>query len=81
MCLVGCDVSSGKWLCFIHIVKEKDFFISSHDTKLFEQTTAYSGMRIYNKLSSEIKSIKAITKFKKILNFYSKRVLIWWKNL
>jgi hypothetical protein len=42
-------------------------FISGHNTKLFEKSVAYSGVLIYNKLSNEIKSIKYITKFKKIL--------------
>jgi hypothetical protein len=40
-------------------------FITSHNTKLFEQSIAYSGVHIYNKLSSEIKGIKSTTLFKK----------------
>jgi hypothetical protein len=43
-------------------------FITSHNTKLFEQSTAYNGMLIYNKLSNEIKSVMCITEFKKILD-------------
>jgi hypothetical protein len=54
---------------------KSDSFISSRNTKLFEQSTAYNGELVYNKLSSEIRSIKSTTKFKKILTFYSKRVL------
>jgi hypothetical protein len=42
-------------------------FITSHNTKLFEQITAYSGVHIYNKLSSEIKGIKSTTLFKQTL--------------
>ena len=44
-----------------------ELFIKSHNTKLFEQTFAYSGVHIYNKLSSEIKGIKSTTLFKKTL--------------
>lgn len=45
-------------------------FITRHNTKLFEQCTAYNSMLIYNKLSNEIKSLKSITKFKKIITNY-----------
>jgi hypothetical protein len=55
-----------------------ELFITSHNTKLFEQSIAYSGVLIYNKLPSEIKSVQSIRKFKKLLsslllekNFYS----------
>jgi len=34
-----------------------DLFITSHNTKLFEQSITYNGMLIYNKLSNEIKSV------------------------
>jgi hypothetical protein len=40
--------------------------ITSHTTKVFEQSTAYNGVLVYNKLLSEIKSVKSIIKFKKI---------------
>jgi hypothetical protein len=46
---------------------KSDLFISSHNTKLFEQNVTYNGMLINNKLSSEIISIKSTTRFKKIL--------------
>jgi hypothetical protein len=39
----------------------------SHNTKLLEQSIAYIGMLIYYKLSHEIKSVKCVTKFEKIL--------------
>jgi hypothetical protein len=45
-----------------------DLFITSHNTKLFEQSIAYNGVLVYKKLPSEIKSVKSITKFKKILS-------------
>jgi hypothetical protein len=32
-----------------------DFFITSHNTQLFEQSIAYNGVLIYNTLPSEIK--------------------------
>jgi hypothetical protein len=44
-----------------------ELFIKSHNTKLFEQTIAYSGVNIYNKLSSEIKGIKSTALFEKTL--------------
>ena len=51
-----------------HYTRNKsDLFISSHNTKLFEQSITYNGVLMYNKLSSETKSIKSTTKFKKIL--------------
>ena len=46
---------------------ESNLFIASHNTKLFEHSTAYSSVLIYNKLSNEIKGVKCIMKFKKIL--------------
>jgi hypothetical protein len=46
---------------------KSDLFITSHNTKLFEQSIAYSGVLVYNKLPSEIKSVNSIIKFKKIL--------------
>jgi hypothetical protein len=46
---------------------KSDLFITSHNTKLFEQSTAYNGVLVYNKLPSEIKSVMSIIKFKKIL--------------
>ena len=46
---------------------KSDLFITSHNTKLFEQSTAYNGVLVYNKLPSEIKSVKSIIKFKKVL--------------
>jgi hypothetical protein len=43
-------------------------FITSHNTKLFEQSIAYNGVLVYDKLPSEIKSVvKLIIKFKKML--------------
>jgi hypothetical protein len=47
-----------------------DLFIASHNTKLFEQSTAYNGVCIYNKLPSEIKSVQSIRKFKKLLSSF-----------
>jgi hypothetical protein len=35
-----------------------DLFITSHNIKLSEQSIAYNGVLIYNKLPSEIKSIQ-----------------------
>jgi hypothetical protein len=47
---------------------KSDLFITSHNTKLFEQSVAYNGVLVYNKLPSKIKSVKSIIKFKKILS-------------
>jgi hypothetical protein len=47
-----------------------DLFITSHNTKLFEQSIACNSVLIYNKLPSEIKSIQAIRKFKKLLTSF-----------
>jgi hypothetical protein len=47
---------------------KSDLFITSHNTKLFEQSIAYNGVLVYNKLPSEIKSVKSITTFKKIFS-------------
>jgi hypothetical protein len=46
---------------------KSDLFITSHNTKLLEQSIAYNGVLVYNKLPSEIKNVKSIIKFKKIL--------------
>jgi hypothetical protein len=46
---------------------KSDLFITSHNTKLFEQSIAYNGVLVYSKLPSEIKSVKSIIKFKKVL--------------
>jgi len=51
-----------------------DLFITGHNTKLFEESFTHNGVLICNKLSSEIKNIEPITKFKKILfNFLIKK--------
>jgi hypothetical protein len=42
--------------------------ITSNNTKLFKQSTVYNSVLIYNKLPSEIKSVKSIIKFTKLLN-------------
>jgi hypothetical protein len=44
-----------------------DLFITSHNTKLFEQSIVYNGVLVYNKLPTDIKSVKSEIKFKKIL--------------
>jgi len=49
------------------IQEVRHLFITSHNTKLFEQSISYNGMLIYNKLSNEIKSV-CVMKFKKILD-------------
>jgi hypothetical protein len=55
---------------------KSDLFITSHNTKLFKQSIAYNGVLVYNKLPSEIKSVKSIIKFKKILsNFLLEKIL------
>jgi len=46
---------------------KSDLFITGHNIKLFEQSITYNGVLIYNKLSFEIKGVKCIMKFKKIL--------------
>ena len=63
-------LSNFKINCIFHSYdtrNKSDLFISSHNTKLFEQSITYNGVLIYNKLSSEIKSINSTTQFKKIL--------------
>jgi hypothetical protein len=61
---------------------KSDLFITSHNTKPLEQSIAYNGVLVYNKLPSKIKSVKSIIKFKKVLsNFLLERVFIRWKNL
>jgi hypothetical protein len=53
----------------LHDTRTKsDLFITSHNTKLFEHSIAYNGVLVYNKLPSQIKSVKSIIKFKKILS-------------
>jgi hypothetical protein len=47
--------------------QKSDLFITSHNTKLFEQSTSYSGIHIYNRLAKEIKNIETLTKFEKKL--------------
>jgi hypothetical protein len=44
-----------------------DLFVTGHNTKLFDQSFTRNGVLICSKLSSEIKNIEPITKFKKIL--------------
>ena len=47
---------------------KSDLFITNHNTKLFKESIAYNGVLVYNKLPSEIKSVKFIIKFKKTLS-------------
>jgi hypothetical protein len=50
----------------LHDTRQKsDLFITGRNTKLFEQSTAYSGIHIYNKL--EIKNTEPFREFKKKL--------------
>jgi hypothetical protein len=52
----------------LHDTRQKsDLFIRGHNTKLFEQSTTYSGIHIYNRLAKEIKKTETLTKFKKKL--------------
>ena len=46
---------------------KSDLINTSHNTKLLEQSIAHNGVPIYYKLSHEIKSVKCVMKFKKIL--------------
>jgi hypothetical protein len=43
---------------------------TNHNTKLFEQSIAYNGVLLYNKLPSEIKSVQSIRIFKKLLSSF-----------
>jgi len=52
------------------IWSESYLFITKHNIKLFEQSIAYNSVLIYKKLSNEIKSLKSIMKFKKIIINY-----------
>jgi len=57
-------------------------FITWHNTKLFEHSTSCNGELIHNRHSHEIKSVKSIMKFKKIINnFLLDKSFILWKNL
>jgi hypothetical protein len=47
-----------------------DLFITHHNTKLLEQSTAYNGDLICNEIPSEIKSVQSIRKFKKLLSSF-----------
>jgi hypothetical protein len=47
--------------------QKSDLFITGHNTKLFEQSTTYSGIHIYNTLAKEIENTETMTKFKKKL--------------
>jgi hypothetical protein len=52
----------------LHNTRQKsDFFITGHNTKLFEKSTTYSGIHIYNRLAKEIKNTETLTKFNKNL--------------
>jgi hypothetical protein len=56
---------------YVSFIWSKSYsFITTHNTKLFEQSIAYNSMLIYNKLSNEIKSLKPIMKFKNIIINY-----------
>ena len=71
-------------LCSVHIIHgiRLIYLFQVITTKLFEQSVAYNGVVIYNKVSQEIKTITYIMKFKKmIINFCLKRVFIMWQNL
>jgi hypothetical protein len=54
-------------MVLIHSELIQDLFVTGHNTKLFEQSTTYSGIHIYNILAREIKNIETLTKFKKKL--------------
>jgi hypothetical protein len=54
----------------LHDTRQKsDLFITGLNTKLFEQSTTYSGIHIYSRLAKEIKN--TLTKFKnKLADFF-----------
>jgi hypothetical protein len=55
----------------LHDTRQKsDFFITGHNTKLFEKSITYSGNHIYNRLAKEIKNTETLTKFKKKLIYF-----------
>jgi hypothetical protein len=56
--------------------RKSDLFITGHNTKLFEQSTTYSGIHIYNRLAKEIKNTETLREFKKKLTFWLKSVFI-----
>jgi cyclophilin family peptidyl-prolyl cis-trans isomerase len=49
---------------------KSDWFITSHNTKLFEQSISDNGVLIYSKLFSAIESVKSIKKFRKYLSTF-----------
>jgi hypothetical protein len=52
----------------LHDTRQKwDLFITGHNTKLFEQSTTYSSIHIYNRLAKEIKNTETLREFKKKL--------------
>jgi hypothetical protein len=66
-------------LCSVHIIHgiRLIYLFQVITTKLFEQSVAYNGVVIYNKVSQEIKTITYIMKFKKmIINFAWKEFLL-----
>jgi hypothetical protein len=55
-----------------------ELFITSHNTKLFEPSIAYSGVLIYNKVPSEMKSVQSIRKFKTLFSsFFLEKSFYW----
>jgi hypothetical protein len=63
----------------LHDTRNKaDLFIKSHNTKLFEQSAAYNGVLIYNKLPSEIKSVQSRRLFKKLLSSFLPEKSFYW---
>jgi hypothetical protein len=55
-----------------------DLFITSHNTKLFEQSTAHNGVLIYNKIPSEIKSVQSRRKVQKLLSSFLHEKNFYW---
>jgi hypothetical protein len=54
-------------LSFHNVHNPRYLYITGHNTKLFEKSTTYSGIHIYNRLANEIKNTEILTKFKKKL--------------
>jgi hypothetical protein len=42
--------------------RKSDLFITGHNSKLFKQSTTYSGIHIYNRLAKEIKNTETFDK-------------------
>jgi hypothetical protein len=61
--------------------QKSNLFITGYNTKLFEQSSTYSGIHIYNRLAKEIKNVVTLRELKKKLTDFLIEVFLFSRRI